>query len=188
MLLSVATLCPAAEPAPEVTFPERVRAFLDSPWTEITITTALVTDYGVVHATSVHLIRNTPKAPVHFRLPLNSGEKSKVALTEVDLRTLCASTLQAASETFEHRYPLEIYNSLPREKAIELVESGKLRIGPTDVELLVIRGKNAAGEVTLTETGPCNSLEDTIHKLFQTKQVEVKPSDYEAALGRNPYK
>jgi hypothetical protein len=187
MLFGITALGLSAEPKAEPEFPERVRAFLSSAWTELSITTALVTDYGEVHATSVRLRRDTPKSPVHFSLPLGPAGPSKDTVTEADLQTLYSSTLAVAKATFEHRYPIEILYSLPREKAIEMFKSGELKIGPNDVEMLIIRGRTSTGEVTLTETGPFSGLDTTIQRLFRCKRVEVKNTDYMTILGGNPY-
>lgn len=180
-------LCSAAKAQQVPTFPERVRAFLDSDWTELSVTTALCTDYMVVYATAVRLKRETAKSPVYYSLPLGEAAPEKAVVNEKDLTTLCAEVLAAAKATFEHQYPIEILNSLPPEKAKEMIRSGALKIGPNDVEMLIIRGKNAAGEVKLIESGPYSPLDGTIRTLFHTKQTEVKKADYQTILGLDPY-
>lgn len=172
----------------EKAFPERVRHFLDSPWTELSITTALVTDYKIVYATSVHLRREGPKVVVESKLPLTPPVILKTTVSKADLNTLYNDTLAAAKSTHEHRYPMEILSALPHEEAAEMIRTGKMRISANDVGMLVIRGKSPKGEVNFTETGPYSPLDTTIQKLFHTKRVELKQSDNQSILGRNPYK
>lgn len=166
----------AAEPTTEPPFPERVSAFLASAWTELSITTALFTDTSQAYATSICLKRDTPKSSVHFSLPFDPEKPSNDTVSESDMQTLFASTISAAEVTFAHKYPLEIYHSLPREEADEMVKSGKLKIGPNDVEMLIIRGKTTTKEVALIESGPFAPLDTTIQRLFNTKQVEIPES------------
>ncbi len=177
----------SAEPQTEPKFPDRVQALLDSEWTEVSITTALCTDYVIVYATTVRLKRETPKSPVYYSLPLGQAAPEKATVDERDLKTLFTDTVAAAKATFDHKYPIEILNSLPPEKAKEMIRSGALKIGPNDVEMLSIRGKTAAAEVRLIEYGPFSPLDTTIQTLFHTKQMEVKPSEHKAILGLDPY-
>lgn len=168
-------------------FPERVRALLDSEWTELSITTALCTDAVQVYATAVRLKRETPKSPVYFSLPLGQAAPEKATVSEKDLQTLYTDTLAASKTIFEHRSQVEALNALPFEKAIELIRSGAVEVGPDDGEMLSIRGKTAAGEVLLIEYGPYSPLDTTIQTLFHTQQLEVKPSEHKSILGLDPY-
>ena len=176
----------SAEPKSEPAFPERVRALLNSEWTELSIATAVWSDDDRVVATAVRLKRETSKSPVYFSLPLGQAAPEKATVNEKDLQTLYTDTLAAAKATFEHQYPAEILSSLPPQKARELIQSGTLNIGPTDVEMLVIRGNTAAGKVDLVEYGPFSPLDKTIQTLFHTKKEQVKKEEYQAILGRDP--
>lgn len=180
--------CSAAKAQQAPTFPERVRAFLDSDWTELSITTALCTDYGEVKAVAVRLKRETPKSPVTYSLPLGKAAPEKAVVNEKDLATLCADVMAAAKATFAHQYPVEMLNSVPPEKAKEMIRSGAVSVGPTDVEMLVIRGKNTAGEVKLIEYGPFSPLDGSLKTLFHTETKEVRQADYEVILGLDPFK
>jgi hypothetical protein len=175
-----------ARAQPEPKFPERVQALLSSDWTELSITTALCTDYAVVYATAVRLKRKDSKSPVYYILPLGQAAPEKAVVTEKDLKKLFADTLAAAKATFKHQYPMEIFNSLPREKAMKLIKSGTLKMGPNDVEMLSIRGKTAAGEVKLIEYGPYSPLDTTLQTLFHTKSLEVKKAEHTTILGLDP--
>ncbi|MDB6003973.1 MAG: hypothetical protein JWR15_960, partial [Prosthecobacter sp.] len=135
----------------------------------------------------VRLKRETPNSPVYYSLPLGQAAPEEATVDEKDLRTLYSATLAAAKATFEHRYPTEIFNSLPAEKAREMIKSGALKIVPTDVEMLIIQGKTATGELKLIEYGPYSPLDTTIQTLFHTRQMEVTQSDYKAILGLDPY-
>lgn len=181
-------LCRAAGGQPSPTFPDRVRAFLDSDWTELSITTALCTDDVQVYATAVRLKRETPKSPVYYSLPLGKAAPEKAMVNEKDLATLCIDVMATARATFAHQYPTEILNSVPPEKAREMIRSGAVSIGPTDVEMLVIRGRNAAGEMKLIEYGPFSPLDGTLQTLFHAETRQVKQADYEAILGLDPSK
>ncbi len=176
----------AAVPKPVQPFLERVRALLDSGWAELSIRTVVGSDDGRVIATAVRLKRETPKSPVYYSLPLGLAAAEKETVSEKDLQTLYAATLAAAKATFEHRYPLEIYHSLPPEKAREMIQSGALKIVPTDVEMLSIRGKSATGEVKLDEFGPFSPLDTTIQTLFHTQPVEMNLDESKAKLGIDP--
>lgn len=168
-------------------FPDRVRALLDSEWTELSITSALCTDSVQVYATAVRLKRETPKSPVYYSLPLGQAASEKATVSEKELQTLYTDVLAAAKAAFAHQYPVEILNSLPPEKAKEMIRSGAVKVGPNDVEMLSIRGKTSAGEVLLIEYGPFSPLDTTMQTLFQTKQLEVKPSEHKSILGLDPY-
>ena len=176
-----------AEAQTEPKFPDRVRALLDSEWTELSITTALCTDYVQVYATAVRLKRETPKSPVYYSLPLGQAAPEKAVVSEKELQTLYTDVLAAAKATFAHQYPVEILNSLPPEKAKELIRSGAVKVGADDVEMLSIRGKTAAGEVLLIEYGPFAPLDTTIQTLFHTQQMEMNQSEHKSILGLDPY-
>lgn len=187
LLCGFSFFCSLAEAQAEPKFPDRVRALLDSEWTELSITTALCTDSVQVYATAIRLKRETPKSLVYYSLPLGQAAPEKAAVREKDLKTLYADELAAAKATFAHRSLAETLNSLPREKAKELIRSGAVKVGPDDVELLSIRGKTAAGEVKLIEYGPFSPLDTTLQTLFHTQQLEVKPSEHKSILGLDPY-
>ena len=176
-----------AEAQAEPKFPDRVRALLDSEWTELSITTALCTDTVQVYATAVRLKRETPKSPAYYSLPLGQAAPENAVVSEKDLKTLYTDTLAASKTIFEHRSQVEALNALPFEKAIELIRSGAVKVGPDDGEMLSIRGKTAAGEVKLIEYGPFSPLDTTLQTLFHTKQMEVKPSEHKFILGLDPY-
>jgi hypothetical protein len=187
LLCGFSLCCGPAKAQPATPFPDRVRVLLDSEWTELSITTALCTDSVQVYATAVRLKRETPKSPVYYSLPLGQAAPEKAVVTEKELQTLYTDVLAAAKATFAHQYPVEILNSLPPEKAKELIRSGAVKVGPNDVEMLSIRGKTAAGEVLLIEYGPFSPLHTTMQTLFHTQQMEVKPSEHKSILGLDPY-
>ncbi|MCX6848321.1 MAG: hypothetical protein NTY98_05330 [Verrucomicrobia bacterium] len=176
-----------AEAQTEPKFPDRVRALLDSEWTELSITTALCTDAVQVYATAVRLKRETPKSPLYYSLPLGQAAPEKASVSEKDLQTLYTDVQAAAKATFAHRSLVETLNSLPPEKAKELIRSGAVKVVPDDVEMLSIRGKTAAGEVLLIEYGPYSPLDTTMQTLFHTKQMEMKQSEHKSILGLDPY-
>ena len=188
LLCGFSFCCGAAKAQPATPFPDRVRALLDSEWTELSITTALCTDAVQVYATAVRLKRETPKSPVYYSLPLGQAapEKAAVRVSEKELQTLYTDVLAAAKAAFAHQYPVEILNSLPPEKAKKMIRSGAVKVGPNDVEMLSIRGKTAAGEVLLIEYGPFSPLDTTMQTLFHTRQMEVKPSEHKSILGLDP--
>jgi hypothetical protein len=187
ILCGFSFFCGTAKAQPATPFPDRVRALLDSEWTELSITTALCTDYVVVYATAVRLKRETPKSTVYYSLPLGQAAAEKATVSEKDLKTLYTDTLAASKTIFEHRSQVEALNALPFEKAIEMIRSGAVKVGTDDVEMLSIRGKTAAGEVLLIEYGPFAPLDTTIQKLFHTKQMEMKQSEHKSILGLDPY-
>ncbi|MFZ2277340.1 MAG: hypothetical protein WAW39_06050 [Prosthecobacter sp.] len=187
LLCGFSFCCGAAKAQPVTPFPDRVRALLDSEWTELSITSALCTDTVQVYATAVRLKRETPKSPVYYSLPLGQAAPEKAAVSEKELQMLYTDVLAAAKAAFAHQYPVEILNSLPPEKAKEMIRSGAVKVGPNDVEMLSIRGRTAAGEVLLIEYGPFAPLDTTMQTLFHTKLLEVKPSEHKSILGLDPY-
>lgn len=186
ILCGLAVFSSAAEPQPEAKFPDRVRALLDSEWTELSIRTVGASDDGRVFATVVTLKRETAKSPVYFSLPLGQAVSEKATVNEKDLQTLYAAILAAAKATFKHRYPTEILSSMSPEKAREMINSGAVKIVLTGVEVLIICGKTAAGEVTLDEFGPFSPLDTTIQTLFHTQPMEMTLEEYKAKLRLDP--
>ncbi|MCB1279747.1 hypothetical protein [Prosthecobacter sp.] len=182
-VLLVASVILASDPGP--TFADRVKKVLASDWTEMTVSTALVTDYGAVIGIAIHLRRDVVTKPPLAADP--TAAKQHERLSDADWKLLSDAIQDAARTTFEHKYPLEIYDSLPREKAEELLKSGKVKIEPTDVEVFHLTAKTSKGEVSLDESGPYQPLDRVIGQLLKTKTRELKATEVKTILGRNPY-
>lgn len=187
LLCGLAVLSTPAEAQSAPKFPDRVQALLDSDWTELSIRTVVGSDDGRIIATAVKLKRETPKSSVYYSLPLAQAAPEKATVNEKDLQTLFTATFAAAKATFAHQYPAEIFNSLPPEKARAMIQSGALKIVPTDVEMLIIQGKTAAGKVKLDEFGPFSPLDTTIQTLFHTQPMEMMLEEYQGKFGIDPY-
>ncbi|WP_395739909.1 hypothetical protein [Prosthecobacter sp.] len=164
-------------------FPEQVRDFLDSEWTELSISTVVGSDDQRVTATCVRLNRESANAPVTYALPLGKAAPADARVKEEAMDELFSEVRDAAEAAYEHRYPLEVLLDLPLKRAWETLKSGGVKIDRSNVEMLIIRGKNAKGAVSLVEFGPCASLDETIQRLFQTKALEVKREERKKVLG-----
>lgn len=186
LICGLAIFATAAKAQSVPKFPDRVQALLDSEWTELSIRTVVGSDDGRIIATAVKLKRETPKSPVYYSLPLGQAAPEKATVNEKDLQALYSAMLAAAKATFAHQYPAEIYNSLPPEKARKMLQSGALKIVPTDVEMLIIQGKTAAGKVKLDEFGPFSPLDTTIQTLFHTQPMEMMLEEYQGKFGIDP--
>lgn len=188
-LLHFAASALAQSPAPaKATFPEQVRAFLDSGWMELSVVWLECSDDGRLPAIAVRLQRETPAAPVYCTLPMEkTGDGAKkVPMNEKDLQALYAAIISGAKTAFAHQYPLEIYRSLPEKEARARVQSGALKLDAPAVEMLIVHGRNAAGVVRLEEFGPCSPLDKTLQTLFHAELKEMKPEDRKAILGIDP--
>jgi hypothetical protein len=164
-------------------FPERVQDFLVSEWTELSISAVVASDDHRVTATCVRLERESAKAPVSYSLPLGKAAAANATVKEEDLEVLYADLRAAAKASSEYRYPLEVLQDVPPGRAWEMLKSGAIKIEPRDVEVLIIRGKNAKGAVKLMEFGPFAPLDTTIQRLFQTKAVEMNREERKKVLG-----
>ena len=166
------------------TFPEQVEKALSSDWTEMVISSALLTDYGKAFGVAIRLRRDGEAKP-----PLvgDLTEQDVERLSDTEWKLLSDAILKAARSCYEHWTPMEIFNSLPPEKTYELVKSGKLKIGPSDTEVLVLAVKTPKGEVRLQDQGPSQPLAEVIQKLMKTKWRKLKGSELKTILGINPY-
>ncbi|WP_395753729.1 hypothetical protein [Prosthecobacter sp.] len=164
-------------------FPERVQDFLASEWTELSICAVVGSVDHRVTGTCVKLERESAKGPVSYSLPLGEAAPANATVKEEDLEELYSEARAAAKAAYEHRHPLEVLQDVPLGRAWEMLKSGAIKFERTDVEVLMIRGKNAKGAVELMDCGPFARLDTTIQRLFQTKAVEMNREQQQKVLG-----
>lgn len=186
-LLIVLGLLAASVEGKEPAFPERVKALLASPWTEITATTALVTDYGSVFAGSVTIKRASVEAEAYATSSLSPKDAKPVKLSKPELAKLLTAIQATAHSTFEYKYPAEILAAMPRDEAERLIRSGKLKVGPSDVEWFLLKVKSGGGDIKMNESGPFEQLQSAMLDVLELEPRELRQDELKAVLGRDPY-
>lgn len=186
-LLIVLGLLAASVEGKEPALPERVKALLASPWTEITATTALVTDYGSVFASSVTIKRASVEAEAYATSSLSPKDAKPVKLSKPELAKLLTAIQATAHSTFEYKYPAEILAAIPRDEAERLIRSGKLKVGPSDVEWFLLKVKSGGGDIKMNESGPFEQLRSAMLDVLELEPRELRQDEFKAVLGRDPY-
>lgn len=185
-LFAIVGLAFGAEPQAEKkeSFAAQVDAMLRSPWTEIHITQAVMTDYGEIHGVTIELSREAKDGPVFYR---PDDKAAKKQMPDEQFKKLLETVIAAAKEVEEVQTPAEIFSSVSKEEAAQLIREGKLRLG-WDVVELVICCTNPSAKKPLSNGGLSRKFTDFLKQEFSFDKREISREESKRALGGDPYK
>ncbi len=167
-------------------FSAQVKEMLSGPWTELFLSSALLTDYAVGYLAAVELKREKPGGPVTYR-PVQIPGVAFKPLTEDQFRRLCVVLEVTAVEVEKEMTPGEVLQAVSKEEVARMMRDKELPSG-WDVVEFVLRSKGAGGSKVLNNGGHPQSLESFLTEEFGMKRREFSREELKLALGIDPYK
>ncbi|WP_395751388.1 hypothetical protein [Prosthecobacter sp.] len=164
-------------------FVVQVEAFLSSPWTEVHITQALMTDYGQIYGVTIELSREKPDGPVFYRSDIKAEKKN---MSDDQYKRLQDVVIAAAKEVEAIQTPPEILSRVSTEEAAKLIRERKVPSG-WDVEAMVIFSSKSSMQKPLNNGGRSQKFVEFLSREFYVEQRELSREESKKILGIDPY-